>query len=160
MCGVLIIAPSSLYISNYSVKKILIGMGISLVSTFISVIIMGEKLHLYYLNAQNAKDSISKTSEASKFTPYVPPKSKNMHPATVNLPKVTEEHHNVVEPPKNLILENIKSDEAKPCQILNRNVYVKDKQLILENLEGTLRVNESDLSPTGSNGSSYIFIII
>lgn len=59
----MVIAPALIYLNDYNMKVIILGMGISLISTLISVIIIGQKLYLYFLNTQDAKDSRSGESD-------------------------------------------------------------------------------------------------
>lgn len=132
------------------------GMGISLVATFISVIIIGEKLHLYYLNTQNAKDSNSLTSNGLTYNPYIPQFSKTTHPPEVECKVIKEEDpNNRLSSVKVIKLENLKHDEGNNFQSLLHHNMPKGITC-LETQDGTLKMNEfNEMSPTDSNASSY-----
>lgn len=121
---------------------------------------MGEKLHLYYLNTQNAKKSDSVTSTGLTYNPYIPQFSKitNSHEVECKIIK-EEDKNNRLSSVKMIKLENVKHEDGGAFQSLLHHNIPKGITCS-ETVDGTLKVNEfNEISPTDSNCSSYILYI-
>lgn len=146
-----------MYLSDYNMKVIILGMGVSLIATLISMMIIGQKLYLYYLNTQNAKDSMS--GESDEYA--VVCKS----PISVNERVIKDANSHKLPTTRTVIVEddpiqiNLQNTKIKPSlHQRNSQLEINQRQKRNSQYENTLRHDRSNGSEciiTPSESNSY-----